>query len=349
MPATVYSARLGAIADSQFDAALADAGLGRFVAASSPSDGLFGQNVYLTSTTGEFVFRGAPHWYQGGPNDAWQFPKERLYADLLHNHTRVPVAWPQILDDSRKHFPWPYLIMPRLPGVSLAATGELEALPPEERLAVARAMGEALAGLHALAWPFSGDFDPAAQGLVPYEGGYRAHLAGEVRRLRDEGRQDGLLSADDEAWLNALLAADAVTPEPDGGTYIHNDYHLGNVLLARQGANGHAEPRWAVTGVVDLMTSAFGDPAADLARLAFAFLDRDPPCAGAFLAAYRAAGGPAHPGEPRLALLVAYERLLIWSYFKRPDVDADWLKGQAFTAWTRRYLDRLALLLAEPG
>jgi len=349
VPSTVYSARLGAIADAQFDAALTKAGLGRFVAAAAPSAGLFGQNVFLTSTAGEFVFRGAPHWFQGGPNDAWQFPKERLYADLLHDHTQVPVAWPQILDDSREHFPWPYLIMPRLPGANLSEPGALEALPPEDRLAVADAMGEALAGLHVLTWPFSGDFDPAVQGLAPYEGGYRAHLAGEVRRYRDEGRHAGVLSVDDEAWLNALLAADAATPEPEGGTYIHNDFHLGNVLLARQGANGHAEPRWKVTGVVDLMTSAFGDPAADLARLTCAFLDRAPPCAGAFLAAYRAAGGPARPTEARLAILVAYERLLIWSYFTRPDVAADWLEGQVFAPWTRRYADRLALLMAQAG
>src|SRR5580658_3591727 len=108
MTSNSYSARLGEIADAQFAAAVERAGLGRFVTAQPITTGLFGQNVFLTTTDGEYVFRGAPHWHKGGPNDAWQFPKERLYAELLHSHGAAPIAWPQILDASCDHFPWPY-------------------------------------------------------------------------------------------------------------------------------------------------------------------------------------------------------------------------------------------------
>lgn len=90
--ARTYSARLGAVGDDQFAAAVRKASLGTFVGAEPVTGGLFGQNVFLTTTHGEFVFRGAPHWRNGTACDAWQFPKERLYADLLQAQTAAPVA-----------------------------------------------------------------------------------------------------------------------------------------------------------------------------------------------------------------------------------------------------------------
>ncbi len=67
----MYSERLGVLDDRQFQAALARLGLGDFVRADPVSGGLFGQNVFVTSTTGAWVLRGAPHY-------DWQFPAERL-------------------------------------------------------------------------------------------------------------------------------------------------------------------------------------------------------------------------------------------------------------------------------
>ena len=41
--------------------------LGRFLHAEPIVGGLFGQNVFVTTTAGEFVLRGAPHWVNGAP------------------------------------------------------------------------------------------------------------------------------------------------------------------------------------------------------------------------------------------------------------------------------------------
>ena len=63
-----YSARLGRISPAQFQAALDRVGHGAFVRAAPIPLGNFGQNVFVTATSGEYVLRGAPHY-------AWQFPK----------------------------------------------------------------------------------------------------------------------------------------------------------------------------------------------------------------------------------------------------------------------------------
>lgn len=342
MTGTVYSERLGSIEDAQFDAATRKAGLGGFVRAAPISTGLFGQNVFLTTTRGEFVFRGAPHWHRTGEaiaftqDDAWQFPKEQLYARLLHEADEVPMAWPQVLDTSRETFPWPYLLMPRLPGLCLGNPAERAGLKAADFVAVARALGEALAGLQKLTRDAAGDFSSATQTIVPFEGGYGAHLAEEVRRHAGDARRNGRFDAEDDAFLEALIAADARAGDAGPAVYIHNDFNLGNLLLERAGEG------WRVSGVVDLMTSEFGDPAADFSRLICNWLDRDTPaCAAALIAGYRGAGGVADPSPARLDLLTGYERLMIWAYYTRPEVDHADMRGQTFRGFVARYLERM--------
>ena len=333
---SVYSSRLGPIRDDQFRAACGKAGVGEFLAATPTTGGLFGQNVFLTTSEGEYVFRGAPHWYRGGPNEAWQFPKEQLYADLLHAWTQVPVAWPQALDDTCVDFPWPYLITPRLPGLCLQDKAARVGMTAEDFVGVARAMGEALAGLQTLTWPFAGDFDPAFQAIAPYVGGYGGHLAAEIGHHAADARGNGALTAADDQWLDQVLAADAAAPDDMRATFAHNDFTLGNVLFER------AAPGWRVSGVVDLMTCNFGDPAADLVRQSCAWIDIKPELTHVFLESYRSAGGAAAPSPERLTALVVYERLLIWAYFTRPDVADGRFQGLTFRGWAAPYVARLA-------
>ena len=334
---TVYSARLGNIEDAQLRAVTRKANLGAFVSASPVSGGLFGQNVFVTTTSGDYVFRGAPHWHNGAPNDAWQFPKERLYADLLHARARAPVAWPPHLDDSCEDFPWPYLIVPRLSGVCLSAPTDRAALSDHDGIEIANALGRTLADLQSLRRDQAGDFDPDLQAIAPYPGGYSQHLRTEIEQQAAAARINQAFGPQDDSWLDALFAAEAAHPaETSPVTFAHNDYHLGNVLLEQK------QTDWRVSGVIDLMTCNFGDPAADLVRQSCDWLDRAPQCTDAYLLAYRQAGGCAAPTPARLALLVVYERLLIWSYFTRPDVAHAAFKSQTFRSWAEPYVVRFA-------
>ena len=70
-----YSKRLGNISDEQLQSALNYFDLGKFLHAEPIPFGLFGQNLFVTSTVGDFVLRGVPHY-------DWQFPTEKF---LLNN------------------------------------------------------------------------------------------------------------------------------------------------------------------------------------------------------------------------------------------------------------------------
>ncbi|MGH2608436.1 MAG: hypothetical protein ACRDHF_05045, partial [Tepidiformaceae bacterium] len=107
-----YSKRLGVISDEQLQAALDRFGLGRLVQAEPAMGGLFGQNIMLTTSEGEFVFRGAPHWDPEGHYD-WQFQKERLFSQIVHESgTGPPVPWPYLIEESEEIFGWNWAIVP---------------------------------------------------------------------------------------------------------------------------------------------------------------------------------------------------------------------------------------------
>src|ERR1041384_1862779 len=184
-----YSQRLEKITDEQFGAATKRMGVGTFLKATPITSGLFGQNVFLTTSEGAFVFRGAPHWvdlspegpWKFEPHDLWQFSKESFFADLLHKHTDAPVPWPQLLDKEADIFGWPYIIMPRMPGHCFDDRELFKALSLEQRRATARAIGATLANMQKLAWPFAGDFDFSLK-LAPYAGGHTRHVIRETAK-----------------------------------------------------------------------------------------------------------------------------------------------------------------------
>jgi hygromycin-B 7''-O-kinase len=310
----VYSRRLGVLAPEQFQAALTRFALGDFVGAAPIAGGLFGQNVFVTSTQGEYVLRGSPHY-------PWQFPKEQFGAALLHAHTQVPVAHPYLLDPTTAIFGWPYLLMPRLHGTHPLA--DQLALP--EKLAIAQALGQNLARLQALTWPVAGDYDLASHTIQPFPGGFARWIATDTRSWLAKARANTAAApattAGDLAWTERVLAAAqpalAVAFEP---CFVMNDYNPGNLLVA------HATGAWQVTGLFDLMEYYFGDGEADLMRLIAIYLDKEPQngarLAQAFGTAYLAAR-PARDGfagfAARYRLYMLRDRAIAWEYGTRPE------------------------------
>jgi hygromycin-B 7''-O-kinase len=340
----VYSERLGAISDAQFQVVAERLNLGRFLKAEPTAGGLFGQNVFVTTTEGEFVLRGAPHWVKTSGDadwrreDRWQFTKERFFARLLHERTRAPVPWPMLHDETCDIFGWPYLVMPRMPGRCFDDRSIVNALDAGERNGAAIALGEMLAEMQSLTWPFAGDFDRTAISLEPFAGGAIGHAIAETNAMAATARANNALTDDDLAWIGALSARARDTAGGGANAYVHCDYKLNNLTLAK------LDGVWQVTGLFDLHEARFADGALDIVRQACAYLDHDPRLAQVFADAYF--GSTAR--DPRLSETMPFhvvnDRMKFWEFFTRPGVDAPWLRGKTFRGWVQPYVDAISRL-----
>jgi aminoglycoside phosphotransferase (APT) family kinase protein len=342
----VYSQRLGVINDAQFEAVAARWQLGRFVHAEPTTSGLFGQNVFLTTSDGEFVLRGAPHWVKGKDEpewrreDRWQFTKEAFFAQQLRERTSAPVPWPMQHDQTPDIFGWPYLVMPRMPGICFEDRSILKALSAEDRRSVAEALGTILAEMQTLRWPFAGDFGVSSIELEPYANGDTSRSIDETMSIVAMADANGVMTDEDKAWIGeAMNLARVVEDQDRPNVYVHGDYKLNNLSVERY-ADG-----WCVAGLFDLHESHFGDGAFDLVRQASSYLDTDPPLAKVFVDAYRARS-PADPSiAQRMPLHIVNDRMKIWQFFTQHGARADWTEGKTFRGWAQRYMDRILELL----
>jgi len=151
MASRVVSKHLGLLSDAQLQAALDRFHLGRFLGAESVPFGTFRQNVFVSSTEGDYVLRGKPLFW-------WQFPTEQFYARFLHERAHIPVPWPYLIDPTTDIFGWSYVLMPRMPGLQLADPQVREQLQPTERQAIASTLGEHLAHMQQAKWPSAGRY-----------------------------------------------------------------------------------------------------------------------------------------------------------------------------------------------
>ena len=310
MPSTArtYSKALGAITDAQLQAALDRFDLGTLVSAEPAQTGLFGRNIFLSTSAGEFVLRGAP-WDPRG------YAKEAFFSRLVHERTDVPAPWPYLIDRETDIFGWMYAIMPRLPGVDIGNPEVRRTLGAGDRLALARAMGEALARLHALTWPHYGEYDPATDTIAPIEGSFAAWMALRVRGWLARCREASAATTDaDVAWVEEALdrARDALEVEPEAPTFAYNDCKENNTVAQRAENGG-----WRITGVFDLGEGYFGDGDADFSRSMAGYIREDVALARAFLDGYRANRALREGFAERFRLYMLLDRMIIWEYGQR--------------------------------
>src|SRR5271166_2782061 len=149
-----YSKRLGVISDRQLQEALNRFGLGKLVATEPVKGGLFGQNIFVTSTGGEFVLRGAPQ-----PPMATS-DRTVLREDVVER-TTVPTPWPFLIDPHTDIFGWSFAIMPKMKGLQLSDFRVKRSLTPDDRRAISLAMARGLAAMHKLTWPIVGRYVPS--------------------------------------------------------------------------------------------------------------------------------------------------------------------------------------------
>lgn len=332
----VYGA-LGAISDGQLQAALDRFDLGRLRLAWPLTDGLFGKNLALDTTSGGWVLRGDP-W--PADSDA-QFRREAYFAGAIAAACPVPAPWPYHVDSDPGLFGWPYALMPRLDsdGVDLTDAGL-------NWTSVAAGLGRGLAGLHELRFPAPGEWSAEVDGMTPFDGTAGDWLEARVAAWLywTASTSEPLDPVSLELVLDHLEAARAeLATMPPDVTYVHHDYKANNAALAAR-PDGQVE----VIGIYDLGEGYAGDPLEDLPRALSSLARGHSLAAGAaFLDAYRQASGRALSPD-RILAYTAFDLLVLWEFGRRPD--RNWFPAETtFATWSRPSLDAVGRALELAG
>ncbi|HEX9386468.1 MAG TPA: phosphotransferase [Anaerolineales bacterium] len=300
-----YSKRLGNISDEQLQRALNYFDLGKFLHADPIPFGLFGQNLFVTSTVGDFVLRGVPHY-------DWQFPTEKFFIEQLHDKTRVPVPHPYLFNPSAEIFGWSFVIMPKMSGLQLADSQIVSNLSMDERRGVAQALSAMLIEIQTLMWEQSGRYNVATQQIEPLRQDYRSWIVQRIRELLLQAQSYNVnTTRADSAWVENIIAQVArACLSPYQPCLVLEDYKEPNVVVIQE------QTRWRVSGVFDFMTAHFGDGEADLARQTGTYLREMPELADEFVQFYLDHKVVQSGFGKRQQLYMLYDSLLIWSFWQ---------------------------------
>ena len=194
-------------------------------------------------------------------------------ATLIEALAGSPVPVPEVLATAAagEVIDAPFFVMSFVPG-PIATTATPPALGSRmDRRQLGEALIDTLAALHAVDWRAAGLAE-----LGRPEGFNARHLRRMGRLVADADGRLPASFAELAGWLEAHV------PPESGASIVHNDYRLGNLILA-------PEPPARIAAVLDWELATIGDPLFDL---------------GYFLASYPAAGEPLTPtGEMGTAVL----------------------------------------------
>lgn len=176
-----------------------------------------------------------------------RLPRRAIAVGLLRNEARwlpglaaglsLPIPAPVFVGEPGAGYPWPWSLVPFIPGEPAATTVGLD----QERCA--RQLGEFLAALHQPA--------PRDAPANPYRG---IPLTGRDAGVRE--RLEALADLVDRPRLESLWdQAMSAPPYTGSAPWIHGDLHPLNLLVVEG----------SLSGVIDFGDLTAGDPATDLA------------------------------------------------------------------------------------
>lgn len=303
-----FSERLGVIEPEQLHAVAELFDLGTVREAEPAPGGLFGQNLFLTTSRDRYVLRGNPHGHV-------QLTKERRAARFITERSTLPAPWPYEICEDDSIFGWTFAVMPRLDGCS----GEqlLSEASDEAKIAIAEACGDALADMHEGAADFFGPYDGQTDDFVAMDD-FPAWWLHRFEHWRSLCRAVNALSTGTERYIDDLLEkyeqALTVTFTP---TIVHHDFKPGNLNLDAS--------TFDPTGVFDLGEAYLADGEEDLVRMLWTLKADEE--RRAFLSAYTDAYPLREAATERLTLYALCDWLVIWEYGKRNGI---WFEDVGF-------------------
>ncbi len=320
-----YSERLGEIKDEQFQKALDRFNLGKFIKAESIPYGNFGQNLFLTSSKGEFVLRGKSHY-------SWQFKSEKFFAHLIHSKTSVLIPWPYLLDEKTDIFGWSYVIMPKLKGVHLADEKFRNSLDPKIRIQICKSVAQNLAEIHKIKWKFAGSYDEKPGTISPLATSFGESI---VKRILDHLKKaqsyNNYTTQEDVEWVEQILSEnkEALTEEFTP-TIVFQDYREGNMIADK------VKGKWQITGIFDLMELYMGDSEISLSRSFAGYKEENEDLAYVFLNEYFSHTPKRKGFKRRFLIYMLLDRSIIWEWRQRKG-NMWWKKDLTFKEWCEPY------------
>lgn len=248
--------------------------------------GKFNQSYFVRAEEEDLVIRIAP------PKDSVLLFYERdmmrqepdIHA-LLRAKTSVPVARIVVFDDSHAVIPRDFILMERLPGISMAEAG----YGNEDH--VLRQVGQCLAHVHALTEKRYG-YLGAHRPMEPQSTWAEAFRV-MWRLLTEDIVQTGHYTRDEQQQLLALLETHLTCFDRDvPASLLHMDIWAQNILVSADG----------LTGLVDWDRALWGDP-----EIEFAVLDYCGISQPAFWDAYGGGRDTSYCGHIRNTFYLLYE------------------------------------------
>ncbi|ROS32089.1 phosphotransferase family protein [Amycolatopsis thermoflava] len=178
--------------------------------------------------------------------------------------TDVPVADVLAVGQAGEVIDVPFYVMSYVEGPVITERTPEALSTPADRRRIGESLVDTLAALHAVDWRARGLAD-----LGRPEGFNARHFRRMGRLIADADGKPPAEFAGIDAWLAAHVPPEA------GATIVHNDYRLGNVIVA-------PEPPGRILAVLDWELATLGDPLFDV---------------GYFLASWPVAGQPRTPTE----------------------------------------------------
>jgi hygromycin-B 7''-O-kinase len=217
-----------------------------------------GTNVIFAAGTQHIIKLYPPHWRR-------LCAVERLVAGHLHG--KLSVTTPEIVAAGELEG-WPYLVMQRLAGHSLAEVWDHLPLANQQQLVID--LGSLVAQLHAL----------PTHGLDALEGDWPALVADRIYGCVARHREQGMPAA----WLEQLPAylahAQPLYPPSFAPAMVSGDIHQYHLLVVD--AQGH----WRLAGLFDFDDARIGFAEYDLAATGLFLMYGRPQLLRAFLQAY---------------------------------------------------------------